>query len=148
MLLGAGDLGAFTFVKRRIGQVIEDLFMRLFQGFDQRGHVFKFLFFPEGEFFGSFAFWFGFFGAVWFRFRKDFCFGLFFLFQPIIVSADIFGDLAVPFKDKDARNQVIQKRTVMTYQKHIPLIIQQQFFQQFKGLGIQIVGGFVQYQKV
>ena len=70
------------------------------------------------------------------------------LTQPIRIGANIFVGQAVALKGNNAGDKVIKKTAVMADNKHSARVIGYEFFQQFKGFRIQIVGGFVEHQHV
>jgi hypothetical protein len=67
---------------------------------------------------------------------------------PVLVAADVFFDRAVAREDPGAGDDVVEKRRVVADQQHGPLEVDQQLFEQFQRLAVQIVGRLVEDQEV
>ena len=64
--------------------------------------------------------------------------------DPVIVTPNIFVDDTIAFVSQDTGDQIVEEGTVMADDKNGSGVINQELFKKIEGVGIEIVGGFIQ----
>jgi hypothetical protein len=70
------------------------------------------------------------------------------LAQPVLVAADVFLNSSVALERERARDDVVEKRAIVTDEEQRSRPLDELFFEQFERLEIEIVGRLVENQDV
>ena len=70
------------------------------------------------------------------------------MFNQVAVAADVFLNFAVAFHIDDGSDDFVKKIAVMADDHDGSVIIAERFLQEVEGIHVEVVGRFVQKQKV
>ena len=70
------------------------------------------------------------------------------LLDPIFVATGVLGEASVPLVNDRACHHIVEEGAVVGDKEEGSLVVHEQFLEQFKCLGIEVVGWLVEYQDI